>query len=571
MSRSTRGTQGHRGDSSAGGLNRSGRITIAFAAVAIVVLVLVGRLVYLQVIASDRLSAEADEARTTSIDITPRRGTIYDRNGNILATSIDASTVYANPREVTDAAGTAQALSDVLGGEVADYKDLLSKDTTFVYLKRKADEEVANRLREMDLDGIYFLPDTKRIYPYGSVAGQVIGFVNIDDQGISGLELYYNDILAGTPGKMVMQTGLQGIPIPGGTETSIPAVEGQDIILSIDIEMQRYLEEQLSNGVKEIGGKDGTALLMDASTGEMVACASTPYFNPSDTSVVEEGSTQVKGITNAFEPGSIFKTVSAMALLEANKISPDDEVFCPAEIEADGYKVSDAHDRDDQTMIFREILDQSSNVGISLSIEDRLGFAPLYDKILSYGLNEPTGIDYPGEVGGYLLPQSKWSHIQSYNVSFGQGVSVTPLQMVRFYGAIRNDGVAVTPHFLISKPQTGEEPEYEKETIIESESALATMTSMLQSVVSEGTGKYAAVDGFSAAGKTGTAEIASDKGGYLEGMYNLDFIGFIPDSTTSLVCFVGVNEVPYERQTAQVFSDIMTYAVERYKVVPTEE
>lgn len=558
-------------DSRTAAQSYSGRFTVILLLFAVVAVVWCARLVYLQVIAADRLSSEAAAARTSSIEISPRRGTIYDRNGNILASSVDATTIYANPKEIEDVPETAEALADVLGGDADDYKGLITKDTTFVYVKRKADVDVAEKVQELGLKGIYFIADTKRIYPYGEVAGQVIGFVNIDGEGISGLELYYDDILSGTPGKMVVQTGLGGIPIPGGTETEIPAVEGQDIIVSIDIEMQRYLEETLSEAVDEIGGEDGTAILMDAASGEMIACASTPYFNPADTSVVEEGSTQVKGITNAFEPGSIFKTVSAMALLEAHAVTPDDEIFCPAEIEADGYKVSDAHDRDDQTMTFREILDQSSNVGISLSVEDRLGFMPLYEKIISYGLNEPTGIDYPGEAGGYLLEGSQWSLIQSYNVSFGQGISVTPLQMVRFYSAILNDGVAVTPHFLIAKPQTDEVPEYETETIIEDQETIDTMVSMLQTVVSDGTGRAAAVDGFSAAGKTGTAEIASETGGYKEGYYNLDFVGFLPDSTSSLVCFVGVNEVPYERQTTQVFSDIMTFAVERYKVVPTKE
>ena len=549
----------------------SGRITIVLILFAVIALGWAARLVYLQVIAADRLSSEAAAARTISVDLSPRRGTIYDRNGNILASSVDATTIYANPKEIENVPETAQALADCLGGELDEYKALITKDTTFVYLKRKADVDVAEKVKDLGLEGIYFIPDTKRVYPYGSVAGQVIGFVNIDGEGISGLELYYDEILSGTPGRMVVQTGLGGIPIPGATKTDIPTVEGQDIIVSIDIEMQRYLEETLSDAVTEIGGEDGTAILMDAASGEMIACASTPYFNPADTSVVEEGSTQVKGITNAFEPGSIFKTVSAMALLEAHAITPDDEIFCPAEIEADGYKVSDAHDRDDQTMTFREILDQSSNVGISLAVEDRLGFMPLYDKIVSYGLNEPTGIDYPGEAGGDLLEGDKWSLIQSYNVSFGQGISVTPLQMVRFYGAILNDGVAVTPHFLIAKPQIDEVPEYPTETIITDASALDTMVSMLQTVVSDGTGRAAAVEGFSAAGKTGTAEIASETGGYKEGYYNLDFVGFIPHSTSSLVCFVGVNEVPYERQTTQVFSDIMTFAAERYKVVPTKE
>ncbi len=213
------------------------------------------------------------------------------------------------------------------------------------------------------------------------------------------------------------------------------------------------------------------------------------------------------------------------------------------------------------------MLAQSSNVGTSLLVEQHLGFSALYDKIRAYGLNDATGIDYPGEAEGYLTHVDTWSKIQSYNVTFGQGISLSPLMITRFYGAIANGGVAYTPHFLISKPNSDEEVTWGSSQIITNTDAIETLTGMLEGVVTDGTGKTAALDGYVTAGKTGTAEYADDSGTYVSNSYNLDFVGFLPGASTNLVCFVGVNHVPYERNTCEVFKDIMTEACSRYKIV----
>ncbi len=525
------------------------------------------RLAYMQIYMADEWSEAAAASRTISVELPARRGTIYDRNGNVLATSVDATTIYANPQEITDVEGTAEALAEVLGGDASDYTDYLTQDTTFVYIVRQADEEDGEALEALGLTGIYFIDDSKRVYPYGEVAGQIIGLVGVDGDGLTGLELYYDDILSGTSGERVVQMGGSGIPIPDGTEVEVEAVDGQDIVISIDIEMQAYLEERLEQGVEDLGGEDGTAVLMDASSGEILAIASTPYLDPSDISNIETGSDSIKAITQAFEPGSIFKTVSAMALLEADAITLDTSIYCPAELEADEYVITDAHERSDTTMTFQQIISESSNVGISLAVSDYLGSSALYDKILSYGFNEVTGIDYPGEASGYLTDQSSWSLVQSYNVTFGQGILVSPLQMVRFYGAIANDGIASTPHLLISKPQSDETLEYETEQIIENTEALSSMITALEAVITDGTGTSAAIDGYTVAGKTGTAEYAGENGGYVSGSWNLDFVGFLPDSSLPLVCFVSVSEVPSMSQTTGIFHDIMSEAIDRYDIV----
>lgn len=545
----------------------SNRASVLVAFFALLALLFFGRLFYLQVIVSGQYSAMAQETRTVSFDTTPRRGTIYDRNGTVLATSVDATTIYANPAEVDDPAGEAAKLAEVLGGEAADYQEKLSQEsTTFVYLKRQADVEVAAQVKELGLKGVYFIADTRREYPCGRIGGQVIGFCNVDGEGITGLELQYDDVLSGTPGTYSAERGQNGIPIPGGVHEETPAVDGQDIMISIDIQLQEYVEERLEQGAKDISAEGGTAVVMDGGTGEIYAAATLPYLNPADMSTVEEGADQLKAVTQAYEPGSVFKTVSTMALLETDSMKPDDTLFCPAVIEADGYKVSDSHERDDATFTLREILDQSSNVGISLSVE-KMGFDKLYDHIKTYNLNEPTGVDYPGEASGTLQPFDKWARITGYNVSFGQGIAVTPLQITRFYGALVNDGVEVTPHFLINLPQTGETPTYATEDVIENKSAIPTMVDMLKTVVTDGTGKPAQIEGFSVAGKTSTAEVA-EGGKYKEDVYNLCFTGFLADSSSQLVCFVGANEVPGTGNVAGVFKDIMTCAIDRFKIMP---
>ena len=557
--------------------NRAFIVVALFMAMAVVFFI---RLVFLQVIVANEYTAQAQESRTVGFSVEPRRGTIYDRNGHILAISVEATTVYANPSEITEPGTTARAIAEVLGGTAADYADAVAADekATFRFVKRKVDTATADKLREMELPGIYFISDTKREYPYGQTGGQVIGAcsIEVDEEanreyyvGICGLEMYYNTILSGTAGYYEAEVGADGTPIPGGVHESIPAVEGQDIVISIDIEFQEELERDLKLGLERVQVKGGSAVVMDATTGEIYAAASSPFFNPADRKDVPVGSMQLKAVTNLFEPGSIFKTVSATAILEEGTMTPDTEVDCPEYLEADGYIVSDAWDHEAVTWDLRTILAKSSNIGISLSVEDHLGFDKLYDAILKYRFSTLTGIDYPGEQLGYLLDFDYWSHVQGYNVTFGQGISINAMQILCFYGALENDGWAVTPHFLLRKPQTNEVPEWETHEIIQNKDAIAPVTSMLQSVVTDGTGTAAAIDGYDCAGKTSTAEIYDEvNGGYRVDAVNIAFTGFIANSNSNFVCFCGADEVPADRHVTDMFHDIMSHAIDRYNIVP---
>ncbi len=541
---------------------RTGLLLGLFAIIAIVLLV---RIVFLCVVAADEYSKDASDSRLTEITVEARRGTIYDRNGNILACSVDATTIYAVPSEVADAQGTATILAALLGKDAADLEEKLSGSSTFAYISRKEKVEVANQVRDMNLPGIYFLEDSRREYPYGEAGGTVIGFVNMDGKGASGLEAYYDSILKGADGVRRVERGTQGVVISSSANNQVSAVDGQDIMVSIDIEMQIQLENTCKTWRDKLEVQT-QAMLMDATTGEIYAAASTPALNPSKTDNIETGATELSLVSGAYEPGSIFKTVSGLSVLEAGAFGVEDTIDCPATIEADGYEVSDSHARGDVTYTFREVMQYSSNVGISLITGEKLGFRKFYDTVLEYGFGEETGVDYPGESAGYVTNIDTWSTIQRYNVTFGQGLSATPLQMSRVYGALVNGGVACTPHFLIAYPKTGDVPEYETQEIIHNQKSIEDMTSMLQTVVSDGTAKDAQIEGFEPAGKTGTAEVANDEGGYYDDKYNVSFVGYLPNTTSNFVCFTGSIEEPREGNVSGMFRDIMSSAISRYNI-----
>lgn len=576
------------------------RIKVVIGVAVAIVAVFLLAFIKIQIIDGPQYVAAAESMRVSTYPIEPRRGTIYDRNGNVLAISVDKTTIVCDPSEIVDTKINtkegytpwvpAQILAEHLGGNAEDYYELITQpDSKYALIYRKAEPNVADKiedaLEEAGVLGIYFTSDPKREYPHGEIGGQIIGAVQeVADAetnrqyyvGISGLEAYYDDVLSGEPGWATHEQGKDGTKIPNGIHEEQAPVDGQDIVISIDLELQRKVEETLKKGVKDLKSKGATSVVIDGATGEIYAAASLPLFNPADRSVVEEGATTLKVVTDLFEPGSIFKTVAAMAILENEVLTPDDEIFCPAELAADEYFISDAHERGDATFTFREILDQSSNVGISLSTE-LLGFDKFYDAIIRYNLHSDTGVDFPGEgeVGTDILGMMKsfdtWSKMDGYSASFGQGVSITALQIARFYGAIVNNGVECTPHFLISYPQTGEVVEYETEQVIENTNAIPVMQDMLKTVVTEGTGTGAAIEGFNVAGKTSTAEIYDEKTGtYKENSFNLAFTGFIADSNSSLVCFVGAQEVPGDGTTTALFKDIMTTAIDRFRISPVE-
>lgn len=374
---------------------------------AVIGIILIGRLFWLQIIDAEHNKKAAVQTRTISYKTYPKRGTIYDRNGNVLAYSKDAKTVYANPSEVDNVNETSEKLVQTIGGKASDYVDLL-KDSNkkFVYIKRRIEVDQGKKVDELKLKGIYTQDDQKREYPYGQNAGQIVGACNFDGDGLCGLELYYDDVLRGTTGKTEKQQGLEGMPIPGGVVQNTKVVDGQDIMITIDIELQQKVEQVIQDKNKRMGSTSMSAMVVDPRNGEIYAAASLPLLDPNKIEKAEQGATDLKCISTNHEPGSTFKTISTMGIIENNALTPDSKFYCPATLNADEYKISDVHRKRDTEYTLRQILAESSNVGMALATE-RMGFDKLADKIKEYGIVDKTGVDFPGDTNGYMLDFAK--------------------------------------------------------------------------------------------------------------------------------------------------------------------
>ena len=544
---------------------------VVFILLGAVLFLIVARMVYLSVLVAPQYSAQAKQTRTVTINTAAKRGTIYDRNGTVLAASVDATTVYCNPTEISDEESVASVVAECMGGKASDYLDALTTaNTTFAYIKRQGDVSAAAKLKEKKqqdpeaLAGIYFLDDARREYPNGQVAGQIIGICDVDGNGICGLELEYDELLKGENGEYVAEQSMSGTEIPGAVVQNKEAKSGQDIMISIDVSLQAQVEDYLKTYIEKMG-KKGSATLMDASTGEIYAMCSYPYLNPSKPSESESGSDNVVAITQASEPGSTMKSVTALGLLQAGVMGVNDAIYCPNYLDADEYTITDAWTRGDETMTLDEIITQSSNIGISLA-SDRLGAQGIYENLQKSKILEATGVDYPGEAAGYVQDVSTWSNIGRYNITFGQGISVSGLSMCRFYGAVCNNGVAVTPHFLLTKTQTGETFDAKNTDLGYSETAISDLKTMLRDVVNNNEKVKAGIDGYDVCGKTATAEY-SENGKYVEDVYNIGFAGFINNASIPFVCNTQITQAAYGNNTTELFRDIMKAAIEQYSVV----
>lgn len=525
------------------------------------------RLVWLQVIEAPALRDRADAMQANTIALPAKRGTIYDRNGNVLATNVDCTTVYCNPTEVEDPHEAARILAEGLGGEEEDYLAALDQEATFAYLYRQADEEdadaVAEELAEAGVEGIYYLEDTKREYPYGDVANQVLGRVGVDGEGLTGIEYQYDDVLGGTDGELVMETGADGTPVAGGVSEHHPAEDGQDIVLSIDVNVQASAERTIAEAVGTYSADSGSVVVTDPQTGEILAICSTPLADFSDPETVTDESLQLKPVSHAYEPGSTIKPVTLAIGIEEGVLTPETTYTVPPEVRVGDDMVGDDDERDwTMDMTVREIMRRSSNTGAVLMAES-IGADDFAAGLADFGFGEPTGVDYPGETVGIVTPRDEYTGASLGVMSFGQGISVPAVQMASAIGTIANGGVRVTPHLVVS--QGGEELDWGEGERVVSEETAATVTDVLRGVVAEGTGTAGQVAGYDVAGKTGTAEMADEQGGgYVEGEMLASMIGYANADDPEVLVYVGLNGIHLlaADSAAAVFSTIMGDACE---------
>jgi cell division protein FtsI (penicillin-binding protein 3) len=494
------------------------------------------RAVWLQGVQASSLAARATAQHRETITLPAGRGTIYDRMGFQLAIGEQATTVYADPRQVTDPRAVARAAWRILRVDPNElYPQLLDRSRRFVYVARKADPQKAARLEKLGLAGVEFYPEERRFYPQGAVASQLLGFAGTDNDGLAGIEKQYDSVLAGRPGRETI------VKDPFGRALDVlatrPEREGSDVYLTIDHTIQANAEAILRNTVRDWGAEAGTAVVLDPKTGAVLAMASTPGFDPNRFSTSSLASQKNRAVTDVYEPGSTFKLVTVAGVLSEGLVTPATKFRLPYSIHVADRVVHDAEHRDTEWMSVARILSHSSNVG-AITLAEKLGPERLSAWIDRFGFGRATGIDFPGESAGLVLPLDKWSGSTIGNVPIGQGIAVTPIQMAAAYATIANGGVWRRPHVV--ERISGQRAAKLGRRRIVSPTVAAQLKAMLMNVVSEGTGTYAKIPGYTVAGKTGTAQKPDGHGGY-GGGYVSSFVGFVPASDPKLVVLVMID------------------------------
>ncbi|MCF0104439.1 MAG: penicillin-binding protein 2 [Eggerthellaceae bacterium] len=527
------------------------------------------------------LKEQAETTRTTEQVKLAKRGTIYDRNGKILAATTIKYNIVADPTLVNNVDYETKLLNKVIGKDENGIRTALTAPYTIGSTVAKEvcipRGRIVDFLRERgDLCGVFTEETRYRQYPFCEVGGQVIGMCGADGKGVCGLEYYYDAILRGTDGYYKAELSEdKALAIPGSISEDIAAKDGQDIVISLDINLQSEMEYEVENYDQKPKGADGSAISIDAQTGEIYACCGQPFFNPADPANASNSSTRVRCITDTFEPGSIFKPITALAALEAGTTDQDKVYHCPAKLSVDDRAIKDSKDRGAVDYTLTDILKYSSNIGISL-VAQEMGYNVLNQKIKDYEVIKGIDIDYPGAGRGMVDDVDNWYRHKAMNISFGQGIIATPLQMLRFYSALSNNGYACNPHFLISRIDTNDpdirnQNTSKSEQLITNQTAINQLDATLHEVVVGGSGKNANISGYYICGKTGTAEYVNEStGSYESNLYNVSFIGFMPNTQTNIVTYTGVYSVADSVNTSSLYKKITEHAIELYSIPRNE-
>ncbi len=544
-------------------------------------MVLIGaRLAYLQTSQHEWLTKRA---RAQQFDIEPQaapRGLILDRQGRELARSVDVDSFYADPREVEDVEAAASALARVLNvdgvGLAARLKTAKEARRGFVWLARKVEEEQSRAVRGLKLKGVYSTEEQKRRYPKGALAGHVLGFVGGEekgrDKGLAGVEQIYDAALTGESGRLVLNADAKRRPFESaGSE----ARDGQTLVLTIDETVQHIVERELAAAIERTQAKSAAAVVLEPHTGEVLALANAPSFDPNDAGSVSAESRRNDALQNIYEPGSTFKIVPFTGALEEKLIKPDDRIDCPGSISLPGRVV---HDHARGSLTVTEALAKSSNVA-AIKLGQRLGNERLYDYIRRLGFGAKTGVELPGETAGLVRPVAKWQPGSIGSIPIGHEVGVTPVQMAAAYAAIANDGVRVAPH-LVREVRDVEgkvvaRTEAESHRVVSAETA-RVLRGMMEEVTLKGTARAAQLDGYTAAGKTGTAQKIDPKTrAYSQTKYVASFVGFAPIENPSVVIIVVIDEAVGLHQGGQVaapvFREIANQVLPYLDVMPDQE
>ncbi|HEY2073551.1 MAG TPA: penicillin-binding protein 2 [Gaiellaceae bacterium] len=546
------------------------RIRLLLLCTIVVFAGLLARAAWIATVRAAPLAAMAQAQTKATVALPAGRGTIFDAVGTPLALGEQATTVYADPRQVRNAHAEAAVAARVLGLKTKDvYKAISTPGLGFVYVERKAPTDKASELAKRKLPGFGFYGEERRTYPQASVAAQVLGFAGVDNNGLGGLELELNSELTGLPGHETLVRDPVGRPI--SVQSVVPARQGKDVFLTIDHTIQADAEQVLRATVAKFHAKDATAIVLDPHTGGVLAMATAPGYNANDyPQAAAKQLTGNRAISDVYEPGSVFKVVTIGGALADHLVTPHTSFLLPYSIHVADRVVHDAEIRPTERMTVAQILQRSSNVGAVTIAQTKLGEAGLKSWINRFGFGHQTGIDFPGESAG-LLP-SYWSGSTIGNVPIGQGISVTAIQLASVYAAIANGGLWIQPH-LVDHVQ-GVRTTAPKTRRILPRAVDRQLLAMLKGVVSDaGTGAAAEIPGYTVAGKTGTAQKPGPHG-YMAGQYDATFVGMVPAKNPRVVVLVTVDEPRGAYYggvvAAPAFAQIATFDLQYLEVPPDQ-
>ncbi len=522
------------------------RIIFLLLASAAVLFLLSLRLVYIQFFLGEQLRKEALENRMRDIPVEAKRGTIYDRNGKELVISISVDSVFAIPSQIKNPRETAQKVAVVLDMDVDRVYRLITKPESFVWIKRKVDFRTAQELKSLKLPGIEFVEESRRGYLKNGLAAHVLGFVGIDNQGLTGIENTCDIDLRGIPGRIVMEYDAVGRQIPTAVHKYYPPVQGHALFLTLDETIQYFVERELDRLVDTYQPKYAVIIVMDPQTGEILGMGNRPTFDPNrwadqPQSVWDRN----PAIWYNYEPGSTFKIITLAAALEEGAVNKNRRFYDPGYIKVADRNIRCWKDGGHGSQTFEEVIQHSCNPGF-IEIGLGVGIDPFYKYLHGFGFGTPTGISLPGEAHGIMIPQKQATNLNLATMSIGQSIAVTPIQLTTAVAAVANGGELLQPQ-LVKKvvDHDGKVVRESKPKVVRrvvSNETAQEMQALLESVVLRGTGMNAYVDGYRVAGKTGTAQVVGPSGGYVSGRYVSSFVGFGPVEDPRAVTLVLVVE-----------------------------
>jgi len=530
--------------------------------------VLVARAGYLQVLDHDFYRGQGDARHLRTVAIPAHRGNLLDRNGEPLAISTPIQTLWGDPAKLVAEPEALRETATILGIDPDTLLDKVARaarrDSEFVYIKRHVLPALVARVEGLGVDAISVQREYRRYYPSGGAAAHVVGFTDIDDVGREGLEMAYEDWLSGQPGERRVVRDRTGREITG-TDIVTPALPGKDLGLSVDRRLQYFAARALTEAGERHQAESASAVVLDVVTGEVLAMANFPSYNPNDLGDRRGGRQRNRALTDVFEPGSTMKPFTIAAALDSGDFSADDIVHTsPGHYDIGKYRISDP--KDHGWIDLRAIVRKSSNVGVS-KIATRLDPERMWSVFDSFGFGRPPGSEFPGEVAGYFNHPTLWHRVEQASVSYGYGISVSALQLARAYATIAADGVLPPISFVANEERR------EGRRVLASDIA-AELRAMLESVVVDGTGHRAAIPGYRVAGKTGTSH-RSQSGGYAEDRYVSVFAGFAPASNPRLAAVVVVHDPKAGEHfgsvvAAPLFADIMSHALRLQGIEPDD-